>query len=79
MVFADFASKPAATVSSGLTSKSVVMVSTSLASKLEDLKIQGFLRHEKILKGIKEPGWKKSKPKAKVAKIRLSGFGYQSI
>jgi hypothetical protein len=50
MVFADFASKPAATVSSGLTSKSVVMVSTSLASKLEDLKIQGFLRHEKNTK-----------------------------
>jgi hypothetical protein len=49
-VFADFASKPVATVSGGLTSKSAAMVSTGLASKLEDLKIQCFLRHEKNTK-----------------------------
>jgi hypothetical protein len=44
-------------------------------AKLEDLKIQGVLRHGKELKGIKEPRWKKSKPKAKAAKTRLSSFG----
>jgi hypothetical protein len=33
----------------------------------------------KILKGIKEPRWKKSKPKAEVTKTGLSGVGYQSI
>jgi hypothetical protein len=48
-------------------------------AKLEDLKIQGVLRHGKILKGIKEPRWKKSKTKAKITKIKLSGFGYRSI
>jgi hypothetical protein len=37
------------------------------------------LRHGKGLKGIKEPRWKKSKPKAKVTKTKLSGFGYWSI
>jgi hypothetical protein len=37
-------------------------------------KIPGVLRHEKILKSIKEPIWRKSKPKAEVAKIRVSGF-----
>jgi hypothetical protein len=41
-------------------------------AKFEDLKIQGVLRHEKILKGIKEPRWKKSKPKAEVTKTGLS-------
>jgi hypothetical protein len=48
-------------------------------AKLEGLKLQGVLRHEKILKGIKEPRWKKSKPKAEVAKTGLFGFGYWSI
>jgi hypothetical protein len=40
-------------------------------AKLKDLKIQGVLRHGKILKGIKEPRWKKSKQKSEVAKTRL--------
>jgi hypothetical protein len=48
-------------------------------AKLKDLKIQDVLRHEKILKGIKESRWKKSKAKAKVTKSRLSNFGYRSI
>jgi hypothetical protein len=43
-------------------------------AKLEDLKVQGVLRHKKILKGIKEPRWKKSKAKAEGAKIRLLVF-----
>jgi hypothetical protein len=43
------------------------------------LKIQGVLRHGKGLKGIKEPRWKKSKPKAEAAKSGPSDFGYQSI
>jgi hypothetical protein len=47
--------------------------------KLKDLKIQDVLRLGKGLKGIKEPRWKKSKPKSEAAKTRLSGFGYQSI
>jgi hypothetical protein len=34
---------------------------------------------EKILKGIKEPRWKKSKPKAEVAKTGLSNFEYRSV
>jgi hypothetical protein len=33
----------------------------------------------KGLNGIKESRRKKSKPKAEVTKIGLSGFGYQSI
>jgi hypothetical protein len=37
-------------------------------SYTEDLKIQDVLRHEKGLKGIKEPRWKKSKPEVEVAK-----------
>jgi hypothetical protein len=48
-------------------------------AKPKDLKIQGVLRHGKILKGIKDPRWKKSKPKAEAAKTGLSGFGYRSI
>jgi hypothetical protein len=48
-------------------------------AKLEDLKIQCVLSHEKLIKGIKEPIWKKSKPKAEVAKSGLSSFGYLSI
>jgi hypothetical protein len=47
-------------------------------AKLEDLKSHGVLRHVKILKGIKEPRWKKSRPKAEVVKTELSDFGYQS-
>jgi hypothetical protein len=43
--------------------------------RLEDLKIQGVLRHAKGLKSIKKPRWKKSKTKAKAAKIELFGFG----
>jgi hypothetical protein len=52
---------------------------TKEGAKLEDLKIQCVLRHGKGLKGIKEPRWKKSKPKAEVAKTGLSGLGYRSI
>jgi hypothetical protein len=48
-------------------------------AKLKDLKIQDVLRHRKILKGIKEQRWEKSKPKADVAKTGLSSFGYRSI
>jgi hypothetical protein len=48
-------------------------------AKLEDLEIQGVLRHKKMLKGIKDPRWEKSEPKAEVAKTRLSDFGYWSI
>jgi hypothetical protein len=40
-----------------------------------DLKIQGVLRHAKGLKSIKKLRWKKSKTKAKAAKIELFGFG----
>jgi hypothetical protein len=47
--------------------------------KLDDLKIQSVLRHGKILKGIKELRWKKSKPIDEVAKTGLSDFGYWSI
>jgi hypothetical protein len=43
------------------------------------LKIQGVLRHEKGLKGIKEPRWKKSKPKAEAVKTGLSGLGNWTI
>jgi hypothetical protein len=42
-------------------------------------KIPGVLRHEKILKSIKESIWRKSKPKAEVAKIGVSGFGNRSV
>jgi hypothetical protein len=47
-------------------------------ARLEDFKTHGVLRHVKILKGNKEPRWKKSRPKAEVAKIELSNFGYWS-
>jgi hypothetical protein len=43
------------------------------------LKIQSVLRREKGLRSIKESRWKKSKPKAEAAKIKLSNFGYRSI
>jgi hypothetical protein len=39
------------------------------------LKIQGVLRHGKGLKGIKEPKWRKSKPKVEAAKTGLFDFG----
>jgi hypothetical protein len=48
-------------------------------TKLKDLKIQGVLRHGKGLRGIKEPRWKKSKPKVVATKTGVSGFGYMSI
>jgi hypothetical protein len=48
-------------------------------AKIEDSKIQGILRHGKLLKDIKEPRLRKSKPKAKVTKIGLSDFEYRSI
>jgi hypothetical protein len=43
------------------------------------LKIQDIFRHEKGLKDIKEPRWKKFKPKAAAVKTGLSDFGYRSI
>jgi hypothetical protein len=46
---------------------------------LEYLKVQDILRHGKGLKGNKEPIWRKSKAEAKVAKTRLSSFGYWSV
>jgi hypothetical protein len=39
--------------------------------------MQGVLRHGKKIKGIKEPRWKKSNPKA--VKTGLFGIGNQSI
>jgi hypothetical protein len=48
-------------------------------AKIEDSKIQGILRHGKLLKDIKEPRLRKSKPKAKATKIGLSDFEYRSI
>jgi hypothetical protein len=42
---------------------------TKEGAKLKDLKIQDVLRHEKGLKSIKKPRWKKFKPKDKTAKI----------
>jgi hypothetical protein len=47
--------------------------------RLEDLKIQGVLRHGKGLKSNKVPKWKKSILKAEAVKIGLSGLGYRSI
>jgi hypothetical protein len=35
-----------------------------------------ILRHGKRLRSIKEPRWKKSKPKAKAVKTGLFGLGY---
>jgi hypothetical protein len=48
-------------------------------ARLKDLKIKDVLRPGKILKGGKEPMEKKSKLKAKVAKIGMSGFGNRSV
>jgi hypothetical protein len=47
--------------------------------RLEDLKIKGILRLGKILKGDKEPMEKNFKPKAKIAKTGMSGFGNQDV
>jgi hypothetical protein len=38
-------------------------------AKLRDLKIQGVLKQEEVLKGIKGPRWTKIKQEAEVAKI----------
>jgi hypothetical protein len=46
---------------------------------LEDLNVQGVLSHGKTLRGVKEPRWKKSKPKVEGPKTGLSGFGFQNI
>jgi hypothetical protein len=54
-------------------------VKTKEKAKLEDLKIQGVLRHEKGLRNIKETRWKKSKPKVKAAKTRWSSFGFRRV
>jgi hypothetical protein len=43
-------------------------------AKLEDLKIQGILKQEGELKGIKGPRWTKIKQEVEVTKIGLSGF-----
>jgi hypothetical protein len=43
-------------------------------AKLEDLKIQCVLKHEKRLKGIKGPRWKKIKQEVKVIKTGLSNL-----
>jgi hypothetical protein len=75
--------KPGKTGLSGLLFRTIrfcqFQSKTKEGAKLKDLKIQGVLRHGKVLRSIEEPRWKKSKPKAKITKIRLSGLGYQSI
>jgi hypothetical protein len=48
-------------------------------AKRENMTIPVHSRQEKRAKSVKEPTWKKSKPKAEVAKTELSGLGYQSI
>jgi hypothetical protein len=52
---------------------------TNEGAKLKDLKIQCVLRHEKGLKGIEEPRWKKFKPKAIATKTGLPDLGYRTI
>jgi hypothetical protein len=42
--------------------------------KLEDLKIQGVLKQEIFLKGIKRPRWKQIKQEVKVIKIGPSSL-----
>jgi hypothetical protein len=42
------------------------------AAKFEYLKIQGVLRHENRLRGVKGPRWEKSKPK-------VEGYKNQTI
>jgi hypothetical protein len=56
-----------------------IRVKPSMELNSKDLKIKCVLRHGKGLKGIKNPGWKKSKPKAEAAKTGLFNFGYWSI
>jgi hypothetical protein len=48
-------------------------------AKIEDLKIQGVLRHKKRLRSVKEIRWKKFKLKVEAVKNGLSGLGYRSI
>jgi hypothetical protein len=48
-------------------------------AKLENLKIQGVLKHRKRLKGIKRPRYKKIKQEAEVAKIGPSGLPNRTI
>jgi hypothetical protein len=43
-------------------------------AKLEDLKIQGILKQEGELKGIKGPRWTKIKQEVEVTKIGPSGL-----
>jgi hypothetical protein len=49
-------------------------VKTKEGAKFKDLKIKGVLRHGKGLRNIKEPRWKKSKPKAKATKTEWFSF-----
>jgi hypothetical protein len=55
------------------------LVKTKEIAKLKDLKIQCVLRHENELRSIKEPRWKKSKPKAEAVKTGWSGFGFWGL
>jgi hypothetical protein len=48
-------------------------------AKRENMMIPVHSRQEKKAKSVKEPTWKKSKPKAEVVKTELSGLVYQSI
>jgi hypothetical protein len=47
---------------------------TKEGPKFKDLKIQSVLRHEKGLKSITKPRWKKSKPKVEATKNGVPGF-----
>jgi hypothetical protein len=60
---------------SGLSGFDSFRTGTRQELKLEDLKIQGVFRHGKGPRSIKEPRWRKSKPKADVAKTRTIRFG----
>jgi hypothetical protein len=72
--------KPDYSVSySGLSSFDSFQNRNRIGATLEDLKIQEVLRHGEILKGAKEPRWRKSIPKAEVTKTVLFNFGYRSI
>jgi hypothetical protein len=52
---------------------------TKEGARLEDLKIQRVLWHEKGLKSIKEARWKKFKPNVEATKTGRSGFRNWSI
>jgi hypothetical protein len=52
---------------------------TEEGAKLEDLKIQGVLKQENELKGIKGPRKKKIKQEAKVTKTGPSGLPNRTI